>query len=90
MRYEDESGPELSGDENQIPVLKQTIVEPSIHALPDQPEKLTLPDGRTQPLIQKRVPKQPKPPKPPTVDAEPKTKPPQYLYMKGQWGLRQN
>lgn len=72
MGYKDASGPDLSEDENQIPVLNQTIVEPIVHVLPEQPKELTLPDGITQLLEQKRAP-----PKTPTFEVEPKPKPSQ-------------
>ncbi|CAH1099549.1 unnamed protein product [Psylliodes chrysocephalus] len=46
MRYDFTSGAELSGDENIPPTLNQTVVEPILHHLAEQPEKLILPDKR--------------------------------------------
>ncbi|CAH1100829.1 unnamed protein product [Psylliodes chrysocephalus] len=59
-------GPEFSSDEKQTPILNQTVIEPIIHELPDQPNELTLPDERTQPLPQVQAPK------PTTVETDPK------------------
>lgn len=42
------------------------MIEPIIHELPDQPNELTLPDERTQPLPQVQAPK------PTTVETDPK------------------
>ncbi|CAH1106679.1 unnamed protein product [Psylliodes chrysocephalus] len=46
MRFDYTSGAEHSGDENLPPTLNQTEVETIVHPLPEQPEKLTLPDKR--------------------------------------------
>ncbi|CAH1110469.1 unnamed protein product [Psylliodes chrysocephalus] len=71
MGYKETSGPELSGDERQIPVLNQKVIQPIMHELPEQPRELTLSDGRTQPKEPIRVQK---PPKPPVTVTEPTIK----------------
>ncbi|CAH1103010.1 unnamed protein product [Psylliodes chrysocephalus] len=81
------SGQELSGDENQSSRLKQTLVTPILHPLPDQPSELTLPSGRTQPLPPKIYKPRPKPNPPPVIEKPP---PPLHTSPNSTFPLQRN